>query len=210
MNKENTLKLFNDFPQLYQGKDLPRTENLMSFGFECGDGWFEIIYNLSKTLSEKDPNCIAVQVKEKFGGLRFYTNGNNLEGEKAIEKAEEKSDHTCEYCGDIETAKKRGGGWIKTLCDNCYSEEESIVAILEDLASIKKELQEEIGDFDVVTNNQNDALLIKNWQGVYFTITHNKNTNRIVVEDVHWIAEGIRSRKKKQKYINNVDLKRGK
>jgi hypothetical protein len=84
------------------------------------------------------------------------------------------------------------------------------LAILEDLASIKKELQEEIGDFDVVTNNQNDALLIKNWQGVYFTITHNKNTNRIVVEDVHWIAEGIRSRKKKQKYINNVDLKRGK
>lgn len=41
------------------------------------------------------------------------------------------------------------------------------MAILEDLASIKKELQEEIGDFDVVTNNQNDALLIKNWQGVH-------------------------------------------
>lgn len=84
------------------------------------------------------------------------------------------------------------------------------MAILEDLESIKKELQEEIGDFDVITNNQNEGLLIKNWQGVYFTITNNKNTNRIVVEDVHWIVEGIRSRKKKQKYINNVDLKRGK
>lgn len=120
MNKENTLKLFNDFPKLYCGKDLPQTENLMCFGFECGDGWFEIIYDLSKTLSEKAPNCIAVQVKEKFGGLRFYTNENNLEGEKAIDEAERKAESTCENCGSTNSSvKKRGGGWIKTLCDNC-------------------------------------------------------------------------------------------
>ena len=84
------------------------------------------------------------------------------------------------------------------------------MAILEDLAIIREELTIEIGDFEVVTNNENKGLLIKNWQGIYFTITKNNRNDRIIVEDIQWIADGIKSRKKKQRYINNVDLKRRK
>jgi len=119
MNKENTMKLFNDFPNLYQGKNRPITENLMSFGFECGDGWFSLIYELSKKLSEVNPECIAVQVKEKFGGLRFYTDYINAEGDKAIDEAERMADNTCEFCGSTNSSVKKRGGWIKTLCDEC-------------------------------------------------------------------------------------------
>ena len=123
MNKENTLKLFNDFPELYKGKDKTLMESLMPFGFECGDGWFELIYELSKKLKEVNPECEAVQVKEKFGGLRFYVGAANEKGYKLIEDAENKSYTTCESCGDIETARERGGGWIRTLCDKCDKEE---------------------------------------------------------------------------------------
>ena len=39
---------------------------------------------------------------------------------KIIGRAEELSRVTCEYCGA--PGLPRGGGWIKTLCDNCNKE----------------------------------------------------------------------------------------
>jgi len=43
MNKELSKKLYDDFPELYRGKDRPLTESLMCFGFECRDGWFQTL-----------------------------------------------------------------------------------------------------------------------------------------------------------------------
>jgi len=120
MNKKNSLKLFNDFPKLYQGRNEPLTKNLMGFGFECGDGWFDLIYKLSKDISEIDPDCVALQVKEKFGGLRFYTGPSKLdEVFDLIEKAEQESFTICECCGSKENVKTEGYSWIVTLCNNC-------------------------------------------------------------------------------------------
>lgn len=122
MNNENEKKLFVDFPNLYAGRNLPITENLMPFGFECGDGWFNLIYELSEKITKLDPNCKAVQVKEKFGGLRFYTGGTTKEVHDLISEYENKSYKTCEDCGDTETAKTRDDGWIYTLCNKCWKE----------------------------------------------------------------------------------------
>lgn len=58
---------------------------------------------------------VAVQVKEKFGTLRFYVNGGNEKAYNYIEFAEALSGSTCEECGAPGTT--RGGGWIRTLCD---------------------------------------------------------------------------------------------
>jgi len=69
MNKFYTQKLITDFPDLYSyyyDNSTPLVP--IVFGFECGDGWFDIIYSLSKKISKLDPNCKALQVKEKFGG----------------------------------------------------------------------------------------------------------------------------------------------
>ena len=42
----------------------------------CGDGWFKLIdqmcYDVIKLIDDKNIEVIATQVKEKFGGLRFY------------------------------------------------------------------------------------------------------------------------------------------
>lgn len=78
MNSKLEQQLFHDFPKLYLAKSSPIILNLMNGGFECGDGWFNLIYELSKKIEEQndkiaDPNdyFIAMQVKEKYGSLEF-------------------------------------------------------------------------------------------------------------------------------------------
>lgn len=125
MNKENTLKLLNDFPNLYEEFYKPMTETCMCWGFEHGDGWFDIVYDLSKKLTEIAPDCRAVQVKEKFGGLRFYTGGIKNEIRSTvydlIDEAERMSYNTCEKCGSTDNVTQTEG-WIYTLCPKCLEE----------------------------------------------------------------------------------------
>lgn len=128
MKAENDIKLCNDFPQLYRERNLGMSVTCMCWGFSCGDGWFDLIYELSTkldTLFKKHglmgneyPAC--AQVKEKFGDLRFYMNTIPKEiYEEAyhyISEAEEKSAKTCEVCGapgKLGTTR----GWCSTLCD---------------------------------------------------------------------------------------------
>lgn len=72
---------------------------------------------------EEKADVRAVQVKEKFGGLRFYIKGaptdihDKVQG--AIRMAESMSFRTCEECGTTENVEVRDDGWIETLCDDC-------------------------------------------------------------------------------------------
>lgn len=118
MDKENTEKLLNAFPHLYRGVKEPPTANLMCFGFECGDGWFNLLYQLSKEIVKSDPEAKALQVKEKYGTLRFYCTYYSESSEEAIDKAEKLSEITCEDCGKPGSLHHRGS-WLRTLCGEC-------------------------------------------------------------------------------------------
>ena len=126
MNAKNTAYLIGRYPILYQGHTWPITQNLMAFGFECGDGWFRLIDQLSSDITAIDnldgTTTIAVQVKEKYGGLRFYVSGGTEAIFEAIDKAEELSLKTCEVCG--EPGHQQGTGWIYTMCDKCWEKHE--------------------------------------------------------------------------------------
>ena len=61
------------------------------------------------------PYITASQVKEKFGGLSFYTNGYTDVIGGMISMAESMSYRTCEVCGNPGRPNNRG--WISTLCD---------------------------------------------------------------------------------------------
>lgn len=120
MNAEHTNRLFEDFPALYVGRYLPATANLMSCGFGCGDGWFELLRHLSQqlqhwNLAHPEAPVIAVQVKEKFGGLRFYVDQSILEVEAAIAAATLKSLQTCELTGQPGSLHQRND-YYQTLC----------------------------------------------------------------------------------------------
>jgi hypothetical protein len=123
MNAEHTKHLIEKYPVLYQGHKLPITQNLMSFGFEHGDGWFVLLDNLSALITLLDKRdgseTIAVQVKEKFGALRFYVQAGSDAIFDLIDKAEDESSRTCEMCG--EPGELRGVGWVSTMCDKCWA-----------------------------------------------------------------------------------------
>jgi hypothetical protein len=120
MNAEHTKYLIEHFPKLYRGVDKPLTESLMGFGFECGDGWFELIKELSEKLEPMGVE--AVQVKEKWGGLRFYVDGATDEAWDIIEEAEQKSETICEACGAPGELRDQRY-WVFTLCDECDKKE---------------------------------------------------------------------------------------
>ena len=57
----------------------------------------------------------VAQIKEKFGGLRFYYDGGDDVVSGMVRMAEAWADNTCEVCGNV--GKMRRGGWVRTLCD---------------------------------------------------------------------------------------------
>jgi len=136
MNAENTKKLFERFEFFHP--ETPITESLMAFGFECGDGWFKLIWDLCENIEKElikeeenlDPKEKTVdllrgeykfrvtQVKEKYGSLRFYVSSATDKIFELINKAESKSCTTCEVCGaDAKLGQKNG--WYTTLCVDC-------------------------------------------------------------------------------------------
>jgi hypothetical protein len=212
MNAELTRKLVKRFPVLYQDYDRPMTQTCMCWGFDHGDGWFEIIWQLSlaieeelgyswprkrwylfkkgffrlwnkfiytfspirqekhqqegsgttedtyrRVVTEQAPRdwlarlasgvfppphfdgyrswpaklqrlgfkalvhwpytgFAVMQVKEKFGSLRFYHPGSDAI-DRYVRLAEKLSSVTCEECGKPGTANH--SGWIRTQCDDC-------------------------------------------------------------------------------------------
>ena len=83
--------------------------------YHAPKGWIPLVEELAEKLAEVYPEYKITQIKEKFGGLRFYVSGMTEEGWKLIDEAERKSLTICEVCGKL--GKIRKGGWWKTLCD---------------------------------------------------------------------------------------------
>lgn len=128
MSPDKTKYLFDTFPNLYKPEN--RTESLMRFGFP-GDGWFEIIKKLSEDITAISSNVEVVQVKEKFGSLRYYFEiADSIVGDERkvlwkkisnlVSEAEAKCDITCEECGSPGHLRE-DLRWVLTLCDECYN-----------------------------------------------------------------------------------------
>lgn len=192
MNTELDKKLVEKYPLIFKDRYGDMKETAMCWGFECGDGWYDLIdglcsnlqfntdnnnkqyviknkvlrflvpflitivtkipgsYNLNRKKqinplviirsfliskvhkfrsnlkfdyieSGKYPQIVATQVKEKFGGLRFYTQRGSSEQHSVISFAESLSYRICETCGSMKNVG-RTNGWIVTLCETCAKE----------------------------------------------------------------------------------------
>jgi hypothetical protein len=184
MREELDTKLCGKYPELFKNRYTPPKESLMCWGFDCGDGWYNLIDNLCilidnhimnerqlvrynkeyhqmreaalegdwSLFNKSQEKLIAastedhsdwlqrqreqllgpvsefleqveckiepvtvIQVKEKFGGLRFYYDGGDEYIQGAVSMAERMSYSICEECGNL--GKSRSGGWVRTLCD---------------------------------------------------------------------------------------------
>lgn len=88
-----------------------------------GEGWQPLVRETHEKLVALDPDYTIDQVKEKFGGLRYYFSGSEDSPWDAMRivvmEAERTSEVTCEDCGA--TGKGRSlGYWLVTLCDRCF------------------------------------------------------------------------------------------
>jgi len=112
------------FPKMFEGK---------YGGFAVGKGWYPILEVLCTNVQshldwrEKQgkpvPQVVVEQIKEKFGGLRFYYQGGDEYIDGMVRMAEAWADIACEECGAA--GKRRSGGWIRTLCDQHENERQA-------------------------------------------------------------------------------------
>lgn len=116
-------------------------------GFAVGPGWWPIIEALCSQISSytkwknntrdallkdnpykhKIPEAVepvvVMQIKEKFGGLRFYYDGGDEHIGGMVRMAESWAARHCEECG--KPGESRSGGWIRTLCDEHEAERQA-------------------------------------------------------------------------------------
>lgn len=129
MKPENDKALCEAFPLLYADRHGDPHHTLMCWGFCCGDGWFQLLWGLSEELEalireqpEADQRLIcAMQVKEKFGTLRFYMKASTPAMNEAIRRAEQRSQWICEDCGDpVLSGVVNIRGLVSTVCPEHY------------------------------------------------------------------------------------------
>lgn len=91
---------------------------------EIPEGWNKLYHNMCKELREQliKENKLSdfhfLQIKEKFGELRCYTNYHTKEIDNIINKYVNISSHTCINCGS--PATKYTSDWILPYCDVCF------------------------------------------------------------------------------------------
>lgn len=110
-----------DYPEYLQPV-LDRISPNYGVFISCDKGWWPLIAKCDKELSLIDPDYTVFQIKEKFGGLRYYYSPSNpLHDEKMAEiisKYEKICSMTCEVTGKhgyLMRKGQRGLGLLKTL-----------------------------------------------------------------------------------------------
>ena len=140
MSPELDNKLVTKYPEIFANRHGDMRTTAMCWGFECGDGWYDLIdtlcsniqhhidnikrnreVTLSKEIFNPDmvpkevPQVVAVQVKEKFGSLRFYYNGGDDHIRGLVTMAEAMSNKICMTCG--KPGKMYTKGWWNVACE---------------------------------------------------------------------------------------------
>ncbi len=94
----------------------------------CGPGWYRLIAELHAQLCEIDVDYEVLQVKEKFGKLRYNARSEvddtevQLRFDTAMYDAEALSATICEWCGDTGkfcVSKHDSERRYRTLCRKC-------------------------------------------------------------------------------------------
>ena len=86
---------------------------------DVDEGWYQLIVDCDKELTAIDPNYQIFQIKQKFGGLRYYFHPSQSDTSRAmsevISKYEAIAAQTCEATGKPGVLMKSVTGWYKTL-----------------------------------------------------------------------------------------------
>lgn len=90
-----------------------------------GKGWERLVRRVYNAKTGMGLAVGIIQVKEKWGGLRIYTDYYDSELDKTIRQVGEESLTVCEECGSPAGLVKKGT-WYQTRCEEHRGEWEPI------------------------------------------------------------------------------------
>ena len=127
MSPELEQALYDRYPPIFAGRHARPCESGMGWGCMVDDGWYALLDELcSKLQRETDqrgaPQVVALQVKEKFGSLRFRVREASLRQRVWIRRAERASMRTCEVCGRPGLCIYGSESGARTRCEEHRSE----------------------------------------------------------------------------------------
>jgi len=103
MDSHKTNKLYEKFPHLYRERLVPLASSKMGWGFQCEDGWYKIIYEMSKKIEKISSEgefapAISLVSKHEDGTLRVAVRNISPPVAEIVTGAQEQSRLTCELC----------------------------------------------------------------------------------------------------------------
>ncbi len=121
MEKKLADKILAKYPKIFKNNKT----------LQIGSGWYGLMDKLCDCIQNYVDNnkhtgikqVEVQQVKEKFGGLRFYNSGGDNRTDGMVWFAERMSYTICEGCGSNQNVYQTKGGWVRTLCTPCINKE---------------------------------------------------------------------------------------
>ena len=103
MDSQKTNELYEKFPHLYRERTAPLESSHMAWGFQCENGWYKIIYEMSKKIdkiSTEGEHAPAISLVSRHEDGTLYVAVSNTTPPIAdiVTRATEQSRLTCEFC----------------------------------------------------------------------------------------------------------------
>mgnify|MGYP003147238989 FL=1 len=103
MDSQKTNQLYERFPHLYRERTAPLESSGMPWGFQCENGWYKIIYEMSKKIekiSAEGEHAPAISLVSRHEDGTLYVTVRNITPPVAdiVLNAQEQSRLTCEFC----------------------------------------------------------------------------------------------------------------
>ncbi len=103
MDSQKTNELYEKFPHLYRERTAPLESSDMGWGFQCENGWYKIIYEMSKKIDKISPGgehapAISLVSRHEDGTLHVAVRNTTPPVADIVMNAREQSRLTCEFC----------------------------------------------------------------------------------------------------------------
>jgi len=126
MDSQKTNELYEKFPHLYRERTAPLESSKMAWGFQCEDGWYKILYDMSKRITKiSNDNDHAAAITEisrhEDGTLKIVLRNPSPHVDTIVTGTREQSRLTCEYCSYSPAHIRSNGRQTKghVTCGRC-------------------------------------------------------------------------------------------
>jgi hypothetical protein len=126
MDSHKTNELYEKFPHLYRERTAPLESSDMGWGFQCENGWYKIIYEMSKKIDKissegEHAPAISLVSRHEDGTLHVAVRNTTPPVADIVMNAREQSRLTCEYCAYTPAFLRRSKGSQKghIACGRC-------------------------------------------------------------------------------------------